>query len=153
MQSMTLEQLRTASKAGGVLGVTLKGRGAAFFVQISTRNGSGAVLAKARSVEPRCFGNPAAALNVLRDVGITTCQVDASEWNPAEPAERPSGSRGQALRKAHEAVVYNQWLAAEIQKSIDDPRPNFSHEDVLAEMDADIAALVADHKSPKKKHA
>lgn len=153
MQSMTLEQLRTASEAGGVAGVTLKGQGGAFFVQIATRNGSGAVLAKARSTRPRRFGNPASALNVLRDVGITIGQFDATDWEPAKPVVRPGDSRGQALRRAHEAAAYNLVLAAAIQESIDDPRPNLSHEDVLAEMDADIAALMAEHKSSKKKRA
>jgi len=155
MQSMTLEQLRTASEAGGVAGVTLKGQGGAFLVQIATRNGSEAVLSKARSTEPRRFGNPAAALNVLRDVGITIGQFDASDWNPAqrEPVERSSDSRAQALRKAHEAAAYNEWLAAEIQDAIDDPRPNIPHEEVMAEMDADIAALVAEHKPATRKRA
>ena len=39
MQIMTLEQLRAASNAGGVSGVTLVGQGAAFLVQIATRSG------------------------------------------------------------------------------------------------------------------
>lgn len=153
MQSMTLEQLRTASEAGGVSSVTLKGQGGAFLVQIATRNGSRAVLAKARSSEPRRFGNPATAMNVLRDVGITIGQFDASEWNPTErePVERSSDSRAQALRKAHEAAAYNEWLATEIQEAIDDPRPNISHDDVMAEMDADIAALMADRKPAARK--
>jgi plasmid stabilization system protein ParE len=69
MQSKTLEQLRAASHSDGVSGVTLKGQGGAFLVQIDTRSGFGAVLSKARSNEPRRFGNPLAALNVLRDIG------------------------------------------------------------------------------------
>ena len=56
MQSMTIEQLRAASNAGGVSGVTLKGQGGAFLVQIDTRSGSSAVLSKARSTEPRRLG-------------------------------------------------------------------------------------------------
>lgn len=142
MQSMTLEQLRAASDAGGVAGVILKGQGGAFFVQIATRSGADAVLAKARSSEPRRFGNPAAALNVLRDVGITIGQFDASEWNPAEKEPAPGTSgRAEALRKAHQAAAYSGWLANEIQEAIDDSRPNLSHDEVMAEMDADIAAL------------
>ncbi|MXS77959.1 hypothetical protein ABF87_08285 [Nitrosomonas sp. JL21] len=154
MQSMTIEQLRAASDAGGVEGVTLKGQGGAFFIQISTRSGSTALLAKARSNEPRRFGNPVAALNVLRDVGITIGQFDASEWNPAEK-EETAGNRGRAdaMRKAHQAAAYTEWLAAEIQESIDDPRPNISHDDVMAEMDADIAALMAEHKPAARKRA
>ena len=148
MQHMTLEQLRAASTAGGVSGVTLKGQGGAFLVQIETRSGSSAVLAKARSSEPRRFGNPLTALNVLRDIGITIGQFDASEYNPADK-EQDAGNRGRAkaMRGAHKAAAYNQWLAGEIQASIDDPRPGIQHDEVMSEMDADIALL------PKTKRA
>jgi len=133
MQSMTIEQLRAASDAGGVEGVTLKGQGGAFLVQIATRSG-------------------AAALNVLRDVGITIGQFDTSEWNPDEKEETP-GNRGraEAMRKAHQAAAYSEWLAAEIQEAIDDPRPSIAHDAVMAEMDADIAALEAEQKPTRKK--
>lgn len=102
MQSMTIEQLRAANDAGGVEGVILKGQGGAFFVQITTRSGPVVLLAKARSSEPRRFGNPIAALNVLRDVGITTGRFDSSEWHPDDKQETP-GNRGraEAMRKAH----------------------------------------------------
>lgn len=141
MQSMTLEQLRTISRAGGVSSVTLKGKGGVFLVQIAIRNGSGAILAKARSNEPRRFGNPVTALNVLRSVGISAGQFDASEWDPAErkPVARSSDNRARALHEAHEAAAYNKWLATEIQEAFDDPRPSAPHEDVMARMDARIA--------------
>lgn len=140
MQSMTLEQLRVASNAGGVSGVTLKGQGGAFLVQIATRSGSRAVLSKARSGEPRRFGNPIAALSLLRDLGITVGQFDASDWNPAEKVvNRRDDARAQVLRGAHEAAAYNQWLATEIQEAIDDPRPSVPHDEVMARMDARIA--------------
>src|SRR5690606_21322831 len=115
---------------------------------IVTRSGSGGVLSKARSTEPRRFGNPLDARNVLRDIGITAGQIAASEYDPADK-EPEAGYRGRAvaMRVAHEAAAYNQWLAGEIQASIDDPRPNISHDEVMAGMDADIAAL------PKKKRA
>lgn len=140
MESMTIEQLRAANDAGGVSGVTLKGQGGAFLVQIATRSGATALLAKARSSEPRRFGNPIAALNVLRDVGITIGRFDASAWNPDEKEEAP-GNRGraEAMRNAHEAAAYTKWLAAEIQQSIDDPRPNIPHDEVMGRMDARIA--------------
>ncbi|HSM27546.1 MAG TPA: hypothetical protein VK855_05515 [Thioalkalivibrio sp.] len=51
------------------------------------------------------------------------------------------------MREAHEAAAYNQWLAGEIHASIDDPRPGIRHDEVMAEMDADIAVL------PEKKRA
>lgn len=148
MQRMTLEQLRATVSAGGVVGVTLKGQGSGFFMEIATRSGQDAFLVKARSTEPRRFGSPSSALIVLRDLGIAVAQLDATNWNPDQKEVTQSrDSRAQAMRQAHEAVAYNQWLASEIHASIDDPRPNIPHDEVMAEMDADIAAL------PKKKRA
>lgn len=49
----------------------------------------------------------------------------------------------QAMRGGDEAAAYNQWLASEIQASIDDPRPSIPHDEVMAGMDAEIAALPA----------
>ena len=142
MQSMTLEQLRATASAGGVVGVTLKGDGGGFFLEIATRSGQDAVLSKARSIEPRRFGNPTSALVVLRGIGIAVAQLDATHWNPDQKDMSQSRqNRAQAMREAHEAAAYTKWLAAEIQESIDDPRQSISHDEVMAEMDADIAAL------------
>ena len=148
MQSMTLEQLRATASASGVVGVTLKGQGSGFFMEIATRSGQDAFLVKARSTEPRRFGSPNSALIVLRDLGIAVAQLDATNWNPDQKeVTQNRDSRAKAMREAHEAAAYNQWLAGEIQASIDDPRPSIPHDEVMAEMDADIAAL------PKKKRA
>ncbi|MHC8944364.1 antitoxin PaaA2 family protein [Advenella incenata] len=140
MQSMTLEQLRAAVSAGGVTGITLKGQDGGFLVEIATRSGQEAFLAKARSIEPRRFGNPASAMIVLRDLGIVVAQIDITNWDPDQKdMSRSRQSRAQAMRGAHEAAAYNQWLAAEIQDAIDDPRPSVPHDDVLAGMSARIA--------------
>lgn len=142
MQSMTIEQLRIASNVGGVSSVTLKGQGGAFLVQIATSSGSDAVLSKARSSEPRRFGNLLSALNVLRDIGITVGQFDASEYDPLQQDHRSlHRGRAEAMRNAHEAAAYGKWLASEIQASIDDPRSSIPHDEVMSEMNADIAAL------------
>ena len=142
MLSMTLEQLRATASAGGVVGVTLKARGSGFFIEIATRSGQDAFLVKARSTEPRRFGSPNSALIVLRDLGIAVAQIDATNWNPDQKeVTQNRDSRAQAMRQAHEAAAYNQWLAGEIQASIDDPRPSIPHDEVMSEMDADIVAL------------
>jgi hypothetical protein len=125
-----------------VSGVTLKGQGGAFLVQIDTRSGSSALLSKARSTEPRRFGNPLAAFNVLREIGITVGHFDATDYDPADK-EPSAGNRGRAnaMRGAHEAAAYNQWLASEIQASLDDPRPSIAHDEVMADMAAELDAL------------
>lgn len=137
MQSMTLAQLRATASAGGVAGITLKGQGGGFFVEIATRSGQDAVLTKARTTEPRRFGNPSSAMIVLRNVGIAKAQLDATHWSPGQKdTTRSRHSRAQAMHETHEAAAYNQRLAGEIQASIDDPRPNMPHDKVMADMDA-----------------
>ncbi|EIZ83065.1 hypothetical protein WYO_4358 [Methylobacterium sp. GXF4] len=141
MQSMTIEQLRATNVAGGVTGVTLKGVGGTFLVEIATRSGTAAVLTKARSLEPRRFDNPLAALSVLRGVGISVGCFDASAWDPAEKVEATGDQRrAEAIRKAHRAA-HSDWLAAEIQDSLDDPRPNLSHDELMADLREDLTEL------------
>lgn len=71
-------------------------------------------------------------------------QLDATHWNPDQKDMSQSReNRAQATREAHKAAAYAKWLAAEIQESIDDPRPSIPHDEVIAEMDVDIAALPA----------
>ncbi|HAV1900461.1 TPA: hypothetical protein JG930_004370 [Enterobacter hormaechei subsp. steigerwaltii] len=49
-----------------------------------------------------------------------------------------------ALRESEQHDdAHSRWLAAEIQATIDDTRPSLSHEEVMAELDAEIAALKA----------
>lgn len=144
MQSMTIEQLRATNVAGGVTGVTLKGVGGTFLVEIATRSGTAAVLTKARSLEPRRFDNPLAALSVLRGVGISVGCFDASAWDPAEKVEATGDQRrAEAISKAYRAAAHSDWLAAEIQDSLDDPRPNLSHDELMAELREDLTELAA----------
>lgn len=142
MHSMTLDQLRATAASGGVASITLKGQGGGFLLRIATRSGQEAVLAKARSTEPRRFGNPASAMILLREVGIDVVQLDASDWNPDEKdMSRSRASQAEAMRDAHQAAAHNRWLAAEIQASLDDPQPSLSHEDVMAAMEAEIGTI------------
>lgn len=152
MQSMTLEQLRTTAAAGGVAGVTLKGQGGGFRLRIATRSGQDAVLAKARSTEPRRFGNPASAVILLREVGIAVAQLDATDWNPAEKdMSRSRASQAEAMRTAHQAAAHSRWLAAEIQESLQDLRPRVPHDEVMAAMDAEIDAVERERASSARR--
>lgn len=147
MHTMTLEQLRATVSAGGVTGVTLRGKGGGFFVEITTRSGQDAFLAKARSVEPRRFGNPTAALIMLRAIGIVVSQLDTTNWNPSQKnLAKSRQTRAHAMSEAHKAAAYNKWLRKEIQASIDDPRSSIPHDTVLADMDASIATLTVKRK-------
>ncbi len=75
-------------------------------------------------------------------MGILIVQIDATHWNPNQKdMSRSRESRGNAMRVAHEAAAYNEWLAGEIQASLDDSRPNVSDEDAMNDMDIEIASL------------
>ena len=50
------------------------------------------------------------------------------------------------MRRMPEAADDTKWLAAEIQRSVDDPLDDISHVDVMAEMDAQIEALLTTGK-------
>lgn len=54
---------------------------------------------------------------------------------------RSRQNRAETPRTAQPAADYEQWLADEMQSSIDDPRPSIPHDRAMAEMDAEIAAL------------
>lgn len=150
LHSMTLEQLRATTSAGGVTGVTLKGKGGGFVIEISTRSGQDAFLAKARSTEPRRFGNPASALMVVRDVGLATVQVDVTQWDPDQKdMSRSRENRSEAMREAHQAAAYIRRLASDIDAAVEDPRPSISNDEVMARMDARIAR----HKAAGAKRA
>lgn len=156
MQTLTLEQLRATATAGGVSSVTLKAEGGCFFVSIHTRAGADAILTKARSCEPRQFARPDKAMALLREMGIEVGQFDVSHWNP-EAKVMTSGNEGRAraMRETHAAARHTKWLVGEVQAAIDDPRPSIAHDDVMAEMEAELVALeaAASKRSAKAKRA
>ena len=59
---------RATASAGGVVGVTLKGQGSGFFMEIATRSGQDAFLVKARSTELHVY--------TAQDGGEQHCHLD-----------------------------------------------------------------------------
>lgn len=148
MPTLTLEQLRTATEAGGVSGVTLQARGGEFFLRITTKNNTDALLARARSTEPRAFSNPVLAITLLRKLGIVLGTFDLSQWNPDLKAiTRARPDRAAAMKQAHEAVEHDKWFRAQIAqglKEADDPATEWvPHEVVKQDMKIQRAALLA----------
>lgn len=125
MQTSTfsLDQLKAATQAGGVVGITLRGDGAAFVVNVQTQRGQ-AVMVTSRQ-QPRRFADPRKALQVLRGIGLTDCRIDTAQWRPEDSAlektTRPD--RSLALKAAHEAAQqdadYDRWFHAKVQASLD----------------------------------
>ncbi len=123
MQTLNLAQLKTATLAGGVTGITLRGDGAAFVVNVHTQRGE-AIMVTSRQ-QPRRFADPRKALQVLRSTGWNECRLDATQWRPEDSAlERTARpDRSMALKAAHEAAQadadYDRWFRAKVQASQD----------------------------------
>lgn len=123
MQNLNLEQLKAATAAGGVTGITLRGDGAAFVVSVQTQRDEGILVTSKK--QPRRFADPRKALQVLRATGWNECRIDATQWRPeardAEKVARPD--RSAALKAAHEAAQadadYDRWFRAKAQAAID----------------------------------
>lgn len=99
-------------------------------------------LAAQRSQQVRIFRRLETLVNYLKSLGIVRFEVDAAHYdaNSLEPT-RARPDRAEALREAHAAAAYNQWLKAEIQAAIDDPRASVPNDEVQQEFAARRAAL------------
>lgn len=99
-------------------------------------------LATTRSKQVRIFKRLEAVVTYLKDLGISHFEVDAEQHDPAD-LKRTRPDRAKVMKKAHEAAAYTSWLEHEVQKAIDDPRPNAPHDDVMRCMDERIRAIKA----------
>lgn len=121
--NFSLEQLKAATQAGGVVGITLCGDGAAFVINVQTQRGQAVMVTSRR--QPRRFADPRKALQVLRGIGLTDCRIDTAQWRPDDSALEKTArpDRSLALRAAHEAAQhdadYDRWFHAKVQASLD----------------------------------
>ena len=157
MQTLNLEQLKTVTAVGGVTGITLRGDGAAFVVNIQTKKFD-AVLATSRKL-PRRFADPRKALQLLRSVGWDHCQVDAAQWRPEDRALEKTArpDRSIALKAAHEAAQqdadYDRWFRTKVQASIDGLKDGTNRILTDAEVSARRQALRASVEAMRSKAA
>ena len=148
IHTLTLEQLRTATEAGGVASVNLQAQGAEFFLQIKTRNNGEAILARARSTAPRAFRNPVLAITLLRKLGIVLGTFDLTQWNPDQGSvSRVRPDRAAAMKRAHAAVEHDKWFRAQVAQGLeeaDNPATEWvTHDLVKEDMAIQRATLLA----------
>lgn len=150
-KNFNLEQLKAATQAGGVVGITLRGDGAAFVVHVQTQRGQ-AVMVTSRQ-QPRRFADPRKALQVLRGIGLTDCRIDTAQWRPEDSALEKTArpDRSLALKAAHEAAQhdadYDRWFHAKVQASLDGIKDGTNRVYSEAEWKIKRSKLVAKLKS------
>ena len=77
----------------------------------------------------------------LRRIGIARFQVDATGYDATVKPLRARVDASERMRQAHEAAAYDKWFRAQVQESLDDPRPNVPHAQVQKHMAEKKAAL------------
>ena len=144
MNSMNLDQFRTALQSGGFRSVGVTGVGGLFFVTARPRSGKPITLATTRGKQVRSFRDPGKAIVMLHQIGAHKIDVDSSKWSPElatqEGRRRPDTARRQ--RRAHKAAAYDAWFRSEVAKALneaDNPATQFGSNAV-------VKALSANHQ-------
>lgn len=99
-----------------------------------------------RSREVRVFKKFETLVGYLKDLGLSSFDVNAADYDPAggKTATRPD--RSAALKRAHEAAAHDKWFREQVEEAIkeaDDPNTVWvSNEDAKASWAKKRAKLV-----------
>ena len=89
--------------------------------------------------QPRTFRKFETVASYLKELGIIDLRVHTAKFE-AVGAHRPTDKRSELasdrMKRAHEAAAYDKWFRAQVQASIDDPRPSVSAEAARTEFAA-----------------
>ena len=134
--------LRRLVDAGALLGAEVVGAAGGWGVVINYGRAS-QTLAVTRG-EPRTFRKFETLASYLKELGITDLRVHTAEFEASavdKPTDRRSELASDRMKRAHEAAAYDKWFRAQVQASIEDPRPNVSDATARAEFAAKREAL------------
>lgn len=127
-------------EAGAVQGAHIVGQGGGWSVVVQCGLTERSLAAQ-RSRQVRLFRKFETLVSYLKGVGIARFEVDAAQFDPdaARGPRRPD--RTEALKKAHEAAAHDTWFRAQVQASLEDPRPSVPDEEAREVFAARKAAL------------
>jgi hypothetical protein len=116
--------LRNLVEAGAQVGAEVIGQAGAWGVVVHYGRAR-QTLAAARG-EPRMFRNFSTLAGYLKGLGVTECRVNLAGYEPAakDTTSRRSVTAAERMRAAHAAAEYDKWFRAQVQASLDDPRPS-----------------------------
>jgi hypothetical protein len=97
----------------------------------------------------RLFAKLDTVVTYLRSIGVNRFDVDAIHYDQGL-TRRSRPDRAAALRHAHKTAAYDKWFRAQVQASLDDPRPSIPHEEVAERWSKKRARLL---KKARKQQA
>ncbi len=104
-----------------------------------------------RTDKPRTWRSLDSCMAYLRDELqiVRVDGIDASQYSAASVHTKRRADSSARMKAAHEAAAYDKWFRAQVQESLDDPRPSIPHEEVMR----DVRALIAKAKIAKQRAA
>lgn len=136
--------LRRLVEAGANVGAEVVGSGGSWGIVISYGS-INQTLAATRG-RPKTFRQFETLTGYLKALGIVEYRVNAAEFEPGgtqkDAPDRRSVTASERMKLAHEAAAYDAWFRAQVQASIDDPRPSLSNDQARTQMAARRQALV-----------
>lgn len=96
--------------------------------------------------EPRTFRKFETLASYLKELGIIDLRVHTAEFQASvvgkdKPGDKRHELASERMKRAHEAAAYDKWFQAQVQASIDDPRPSVSDEAARAKFAVKREAL------------
>ena len=95
-------------------------------------------LAAQRSHQVRIFRKLETLVEYLKGVGIPRFDVDAVNYDPHSVTVTKRPDRAAAMKDAHAAAAYTNWLKAEVQEALDDTSPTIPHDEAMRQVRAAI---------------
>ena len=131
---------RRLMQAGGLRGASLVGQPGGWCVLLKIGMQE-TPLGTQRTDRPRTWASLDTCIQYLRDeLGIVRIDgIDASNFSAAAEHRPRRPDAAAQMRRAHEAAGHDAWFRAQVQASIDDPRPSVG--------DDQARARFADHKA------
>jgi hypothetical protein len=95
--------------------------------------------------KPRTFRQFETLAGYLKELGITQYRVNTAEFKSGAAAKSTNDNRSavasERMKRAHQAAAYDTWFRAQVQASIDDPRPSIADDAVRRQFAAKREAL------------
>ena len=132
-------------EAGAISGADVIGHGSGWGVVVKCGMTKRSLAARRGTV--RTFRKFETLVSYLKDLGISQYHVNAADFDPqALKTTRGRPDASSRMREAFEAKAYAGWMNEKVTESLQDPRPNIPHRQVMADAQAVINAK-------RKKHA
>ena len=133
---------RRIMQAGGLRGAIVIGQPGGWSVMLKIGMQE-TPLGTQRTDKPRTWSSLDACIQYLRDeLGIVRIDgIDASNYSAASMHRPRRPDAAAQMRRAHEAAAHDAWFRAQVQASIDDPRPSVPDDQARARFASRKATL------------